>query len=112
MQKPQKIRCRVRLISNYMRRRKGAAVELWRDGGEAAWAGHQAALQQGQSLHSRFLLVVTKVGRFLLVSRQALRHCFIVVPACQATWLAGRYEKPMPELILSPSQRSINSVTV
>jgi hypothetical protein len=66
-----------------MRRREGAAVELWRDGGEAAWAGHQAALQQGQSLLSRFLLVVTKVGRFLLVSRQALRHCFIVI-YCQA----------------------------
>jgi hypothetical protein len=60
-----------------MRRREGAVVELWRDGGEAAWAGHQAALQQGQSLHSRFLLVVTKVGRVLLVSRQALRHCTV-----------------------------------
>jgi hypothetical protein len=104
MQKPQKIRCRVPLISNYLRRRKGAAVELWRDGGEAAWAGHQAAMQQGQSLLSRFLLVVTKVGRFLLVSRQAPWHCFIVVPACQATWLAERYDNPMPELTLFPSK--------
>ncbi len=39
-----------------------------------------------------------------------LRHR-VVVPARQATWLAGRYENPMPELTLSPSHGYINSVT-
>ena len=35
----------------------------------------------------------------------------VVVPARQSTWLAGRYNNPMPELILSPSQGSMNSAT-
>jgi hypothetical protein len=34
-----------------------------------------------------------------------------VVPARQATWLAGRYDNPMSELTLSPSQGSMNSAT-
>ncbi len=35
-----------------------------------------------------------------------------LVPARQAPGLAGRYNNPMPELTLSPSQGSMNSATV
>jgi hypothetical protein len=35
----------------------------------------------------------------------------VVVPARQATWLAGRYDNPMPESTLSPSQGPMNSAT-
>jgi hypothetical protein len=46
-----------------------------------------------------------------LTGRQSqLRHR-VVVPASQATWLAGRYVNPMPESTLSPSQGFINSAT-
>jgi hypothetical protein len=36
----------------------------------------------------------------------------VVIPARQATWLAGWYYNPMPELTLSSSQGSMNSATV
>ncbi len=35
----------------------------------------------------------------------------VVVPACQATWLASRYVNPMPELTLSPTQGIVNLAT-
>jgi hypothetical protein len=34
----------------------------------------------------------------------------VVVPARQSTWLAGRYNNPMPQLTSSPCQ--VNSATV
>ncbi len=40
-----------------------------------------------------------------------LRHNRVVVPACPATWLAGRYDNPMPEVTFSPSQTSMNLAT-
>jgi hypothetical protein len=33
------------------------------------------------------------------------------IPARQATWLAGRYDNPMPELTLSPQSGTMNSAT-
>jgi hypothetical protein len=33
------------------------------------------------------------------------------MPARQATWLAGRYDNPMPELTLFPQSGTINSAT-
>jgi hypothetical protein len=53
----------------------------------------------------------SRIHRSLTGGKGQLRHRD-VVPARQATWLAGRYDNPMPEWTLSPSQGSLSLAQV
>jgi hypothetical protein len=57
-----------------------------------------------------FVTPCSRIHRSLTRGYSQLWHR-VVVPARQATWMAGRYENPLPELTLSPSQGSMNSAT-
>jgi hypothetical protein len=69
-----------------------------------------------------FLAFWTDISHFYdrerkITRRESPNHRFICAmmvlnPAYgQATWLADRYDNPMPELALSPSQGSMNAAT-